>query len=51
MTSADYVILRDALNTANAAADLNCSGLVTSSVYSVLRNRLNMAPGPSGLVP
>jgi hypothetical protein len=45
-TSADYTLLRNALNTANANADLNGSGLVTSADYTLLRSRLNTAPGP-----
>jgi glucose/arabinose dehydrogenase len=46
VTASDYMILRNALNTANAVADLNCSGLVTSGDYLILRNRLNTPPGP-----
>jgi hypothetical protein len=48
-TSADYNLLRNALNTTNGNADMNGSGLVTSADYNLLRNRLNTAPGPSGL--
>jgi len=51
VTATDYIILRNALNTANAVADLNGSGLVTSADYIILRNMLNRPPGPSGLHP
>jgi len=51
VTSADYVILRSALNTSNPVADLDCSGLVTATDYVILRSRLNTPPGPSGLAP
>jgi hypothetical protein len=44
-------MLRNVLNTANANADLNHSGTVTTADYTILRNRLNTAPGPSGLHP
>jgi glucose/arabinose dehydrogenase len=50
-TSADYFILRSALNTGEPVADLNHSGLVTSADYFILRARLNTPPGPSGLHP
>jgi hypothetical protein len=49
-TAADYVILRNALNTASAHPDLDGSGLVTAADYVTLRNRLNQPPGPSGVV-
>jgi len=49
VTSADYTILRNALNTNDPIADLNHSGMVTSADFTILRNRLNTAPGPSGL--
>jgi len=48
VTSGDYIILRNALNTNNPAADLNGSGLVTSADYLILRSALNQPPGPSG---
>jgi hypothetical protein len=51
VTSADYFLLRNALNTANPVADLNGSGLVTSADYFILRAMLNQPPGPSGLHP
>lgn len=51
VTAADYVILRNVLNTADPVADLNGSGLVTAADYTILRSRLNTAPGPSGLRP
>ena len=51
VTTADYTMLRNALNTANANADLNHSGTVTTADYTILRNRLNTAPGPSGIHP
>ncbi len=49
VTTTDYTILRNRLNTADPVADLNHSGLVTIADYTILRNRLNTAPGPSGL--
>ena len=51
VTSADYTILRNAMNTADPVADLNHSGLVTAADATILENRLNQAPGPSGLHP
>ncbi len=49
VTTADYTIMRNALNSADPVADLNGSGFVTTADYTILRNRLNTAPGPSGL--
>jgi hypothetical protein len=51
VTSADYTILRNLLNTADPEADLNGSGLVTSADYTILRNALNQPPGPSAFAP
>jgi hypothetical protein len=51
VTSTDFVVLRNALNSANPLADLNGSGLVTTADFTILRNFLNKAPGPSGLHP
>jgi hypothetical protein len=47
VSAADYMILRNALNTANPVADLNCSGTVTAADYLILRSMLNLPPGPS----
>jgi alpha-tubulin suppressor-like RCC1 family protein len=52
VTTTDFVVLRNALNTANPLADLNGSGLVTTADFTILRNFLNKAPGPCcGLPP
>jgi hypothetical protein len=51
VTSADFAILRNALDTPNPIADLDHSGLVTNADYTILLDRLNKAPGPSGLHP
>ena len=51
VTVADYIILRNALNTTDPVADLNHSGRVTVVDYMILRNGLNKPPGPSGLHP
>ncbi len=49
VTSTDYLILRNALNTTNPVCDLDSSGSVTVADYTILRKRLNTPPGPSGL--
>ncbi len=51
VTTADYSILRNLLNTSDPDADLNGSGSVTVSDYTILRNLLNRRPGPSALLP
>ncbi len=51
VTSSDYTILKNALNTSDPNADLNGSGLVTISDYSILRAQLNEPPGPSAYGP
>jgi len=51
VTTVDYTILRNRLNTSDPVADLNHSGLVTTADYTLLRNRLNTVPGPSAAVP
>ncbi len=51
VTSSDYTILRNRLNSNDPVADLNHSGSVTTSDYTILRNKLNQPPGPSGLHP
>jgi hypothetical protein len=57
VTTADFSIMLSVLgqsatsSPAAAAADLNGSGTVTSIDFGLLRNRLNTAPGPSGLRP
>ncbi len=57
VTTADFGIMLSVFgqsatfSPAAAAADLNGSGMVTSTDFGILRNRLNTAPGPSGLHP
>ena len=57
VTTADFGVMLSVLgrsatsSPAAAAADLNGSGTVTSTDFGILRNRLNTAPGPSGLHP
>ena len=57
VTTADFGAMLSVLgqsatsSPAAAAADLNGSGMVTSTDFGILRNRLNTAPGPSGLHP
>ncbi len=51
VTSADFLMLRNALNTAGSNADLDGSGMVTSADYTLLRDGMNLAPGPSGVAP
>ena len=51
VTTADYTILRNALNTNNPAADLNHDGSVTSADVAMLEGMLNHPPGPSALHP
>lgn len=51
VTTSDYLLLRNRLNTTDLVADLNDSGLVTIADYMILRARLNTTPGPSGLTP
>jgi hypothetical protein len=51
VTTADHTILRNALNTTNAAADLNHDGSVNAADLAMLESMLNRPPGPSGLRP
>ena len=51
VTTADYTMLRNRLNTSDPVADLNHSGRVTTADYTILRNRLDTRPGPSGTTP
>ncbi len=51
VTTADYTILRNRLNSTDPDADLNGSGRVTVVDYTILRDALNQPPGPSALAP
>ncbi len=51
VTTGDFTLLRNALNTNNPAADLNHDGSVTSADLAILEGMLNRAPGPSALRP
>jgi hypothetical protein len=51
VSTADYLILRGRLNTADPLCDLNADGRVSTADYLILRGWLNKPPGPSALVP
>jgi len=51
VTVADFLMLRDALNTDDGDADLNGDGAVTVTDFLILRGSLNQPPGPSGVAP
>ncbi len=49
INAADFILLRNRLNSNNPDADLNGDGIVNAADFILLRNQLNSPPGPSAV--